>query len=110
NTAASKSVSSSQQYESDMKVAIERQAGEQISGVNAGASEAIGGYRRGAAEAHGGVDQNYRKELDANRAVYVSQVDAAGQIRNAGLDAANAKLPLLLSRSAGRFREKSDKG
>jgi hypothetical protein len=84
NTAASKSVSSSQQYEADMKVAIERQAGEQIAGVNAGAGEAIGGYRRGATEARGGVEQNYRKELDANRAVYVSQVDAAGQIRNAG--------------------------
>ena len=37
--------------------------------------------------ARGGVEQNYHKELDANRAVYVSQVDAAGQIRNAGLDA-----------------------
>jgi len=55
------------------------------------AGQRIGGYRHGAGEARGGVDQNYHKELDANRAVYVSQVDAAGQIRNAGLDA--AKLP-----------------
>jgi len=102
NTAASKSVSSSQQYESDMKVAIERQAGEQISGVNAGAGEAIGGYRRGAAEARGGVDQNYRKELDANRAVYVSQVDAAGQIRNAGLDAAKLRQAAAVIAQVGR--------
>ena len=102
NTAASKSVSSSQQYESDMKVAIERQAGEQISGVNAGAGEAIGGYRRGAAEARGGVDQNYRKELDANRAVYVSQVDAASQIRNAGLDAAKLRQAAAVIAQVGR--------
>ena len=60
-----------------MKVAIDKQASEQVAGVNAGAGEAIGGYRRGAAEARGGVEQNYRKELDANKVVYVSQVDAA---------------------------------
>src|SRR5438477_9189088 len=88
NTAASKSVSSSQQYEGDIKVAIDKQAGEQIAGVNAGAGEAIGGYRRGAAEARGGVEENYHKELDANRAVYFRQVDAGGHIRNAGLEAA----------------------
>src|SRR5438445_1946367 len=40
NTAASKSVSSSQQYETDMKVAVDKQAGEQIAGVNTGAGEA----------------------------------------------------------------------
>jgi hypothetical protein len=51
NTAANRTVSSSQQYEADMKVAIERQANEQIGGVNAGAGQAIGGYRRGASEA-----------------------------------------------------------
>src|SRR5882757_9455442 len=50
NTAADRSVATSQQYESDMKVAIDRQAGEQTAGVNVGAGEAIGGYRRGAAE------------------------------------------------------------
>jgi len=102
NTAASKSVSSSQQYETDMKVAIDRQAGEQISGVNAGAGEAIGGYRRGAAEARGGVEQNYHKELDANRAIYVSQVDAAGQTRNAGLEAAKLRQAAAVIAQVGR--------
>jgi len=102
NTAASKSVSSSQQYETDMKVAIDRQAGEQISGVNAGAGEAIGGYRRGATEARGGVEQNYRKELDANRAIYVSQVDAAGQTRNAGLEAAKLRQAAAVIAQVGR--------
>jgi hypothetical protein len=102
NTAASKSVSSSQQYESEMKIAIDRQAGAQIAGVNAGAGEAIGGYRRGAAEARGGVEQNYRKELDANKVVYVSQVDAAGQMRNAGLEAAKLRQAAAVIAAVGR--------
>jgi hypothetical protein len=37
NTAADRSIASSQQYESDIKVAIDKQAGSQIAGVNAGA-------------------------------------------------------------------------
>ena len=37
----------------DVKIAIDRQAREQIAGVNAGAREPIGGYRCGAAEANG---------------------------------------------------------
>ena len=55
-----------------MILLIDKQTDQQIAGVNAGAGEAIGGYRRGAAEARGGVEQNYHKELEANRAVYVS--------------------------------------
>jgi hypothetical protein len=102
NTAASKAVASSQQYESDIKVAIDKQAGEQIAGVNTGAGEAIGGYRRGAAEARGGVEQNYHKELDANRAIYVSQVDAADQIRNAGLEAAKLRQAAAVIFQVGR--------
>jgi len=102
NTAASRSVSSSQQYEADMKVAIDRQASEQVTGVNVGAGEAIGGYRRGAGEARGGVEQNYRRELDANRAIYVSQVDAAGQIRNAGLEAAKLRQAAAVIAAVGR--------
>jgi hypothetical protein len=43
---ADKSIASSQQYESDMKLAIDRQAGAQIAGVNAGAGQAIGCYQR----------------------------------------------------------------
>src|SRR5882672_9123140 len=43
NTAADKSVSSSQQYQGEMTVAINQQAREQTAGVNVGAGEAIGG-------------------------------------------------------------------
>jgi hypothetical protein len=102
NTAASKSVSSSQQYESDLRVAIDRQASEQIAGVNAGAGQAIGGYQRGAAQARGGVDQNYRLELGANKQIYVTQVDAAGQIRNAGLEASKLRQAAAVIAAVGR--------
>jgi len=90
-TIANRVIYSSQQYQGDMNKAIDKQAGQQIAGVNAGAGEAIAGYRRGAAQARGGVEQNYTKELDANRTVYTSQVDAASQIRGAGLEAAKLR-------------------
>src|SRR5881394_390127 len=90
-TIANRVIYSSQQYQGDMNKAIDKQAGQQIAGVNAGAGEAIAGYRRGAAQARGGVEQNYTKELDANRTAYTSQVDAAGQIRGAGLEAAKLR-------------------
>lgn len=101
-TTANRVVYSSQQYQKEMNVAIDKQAGQQIAGVNAGAGEAIGGYRRGAAQARGGVEQNYGKELDANRTVYISQVDAAGQIRNAGLEAATLRQAAAVIAQVGR--------
>ncbi len=102
NTAADKSVASSQQYQSDMTVAINRQAGEQIAGVNAGAGQAIGGYQRGAAQARRGVDENYRLELGANQRIYTTQVDAAGQIRNAGFEAAKLRQAAAVISQVGR--------
>ena len=102
NTAAAGSVASSQVYESEVKVAIDRQAREQIAGVNAGTGEAIGGYRRGAAQASGGVEFNYQKELGANKAVYASQVDAAGQIRSAGVEAAKLRQAAAVIAAVGR--------
>ena len=56
-----------------------------------GAGEAIAGYRRGAAQARSGVEQNYQMELSPNRQVFVSQFDAAGRTRNAGLEAAKLR-------------------
>jgi len=102
NTAADKSIGSSQQYESDMKIAIDKQAGAQIAGVNAGAGQAIGGYQRGAAQARSGVDQNYQLELGANKQIFVSQVDAAGQIRSAGLEAAKLRQAAAVIAAVGR--------
>jgi hypothetical protein len=102
NTAADKSVASSQQYESDIKVAIDKQAGSQIAGVNAGAGEAIGGYRRGAGEARRGVDENYRQELGANKEVYGTQVNAAAQIRDAGFQSASLRQAAAVIAAVGR--------
>jgi hypothetical protein len=90
-TIAKRVVNSSQQFQTEMNQAIDRQAGQQIAGVNAGAGEAIAGYRRGAAQARSGVEQNYQLELGANKQVYISQVDAAGQIRSAGTEAAKLR-------------------
>jgi hypothetical protein len=102
NTAANKSVASSQQYEADMRAAIDRQAGSQIAGVNAGAGEAIGGYQRGAAQARVGVDQNYRLELGANKQIYSSQVDAARQVRDAGFQSASLRQAAAVIAAVGR--------
>src|SRR6266404_5680783 len=101
-TVANRVVYSSQQYQNEMNKAIDKQAGQQIAGVNAGAGEAIAGYQRGAAQARGGVEQNYQKELDANRTVYFSQVDAAGQTRTAGFEAAKLRQAAAVITQVGR--------
>jgi hypothetical protein len=80
----------------------DQQAQAQISGVDVGAGQAIEGYQRGAAQARGRVDQNYRLELGANREIYASQVDAAGQIRSAGLEAAKLRQTAAVIAQVGR--------
>lgn len=85
-----------------MNRAIDKQAGAQIAGVNAGAGQAISGYQRGAAQARTGVEFNYGKEIDANKAVYVSQVNAAGQVRDAGLEAAKLRQAAAVIAQVGR--------
>ncbi len=101
-TTANRIVYSSQQYQKEMNQAIDRQAGGQIAGVNAGAGEAIGGYQRGASQARVGVDQNYRLELGANKQIYATQVDAAGQMRSAGLEAAKMRQAAAVIAAVGR--------
>jgi hypothetical protein len=86
----------------DITVAINQQAFAQIAGVNAGAGQAIGGYQRGAAQARRGVDENYRLELGANQRIYTTQVDAAGQIRNAGFEAAKLRQAAAVIAAVGR--------
>ena len=101
-TVANRVVYSSQQYQTEMNKAIDKQAGSQIAGVNAGAGEAIAGYRRGASQARGGVEQNYQAELGANKQIYITQVDAAGQMRNAGLEAAKLRQAAAVIAQVGR--------
>ncbi len=99
---AKRSIDSSTQYRADMNQAIDKQAGAQIAGVNAGAGQAIGGYQRGASQARSGVEFNYGRELDANKAVYVSQVNAAGQVRDAGFEAAKLRQAAAVIAAVGR--------
>jgi hypothetical protein len=101
-TIAKRVILSSQKYQQEMNQAIDKQAGAQIAGVNAGAGQAIGGYQRGANQARSGVDQNYQLELGANRQIYASQVDAAGQIRSAGLEAAKLRQAAAVIATVGR--------
>jgi hypothetical protein len=99
---ASRSVYSSQQYQDDMNVAINKQANEQIGGVDVGAGQAISGHRRAAGEARGGVDQNYQLELGANRQVYGTQVGAAEGIRSAGIETAKLRQAAAVIAAVGR--------
>ncbi|HLA12252.1 MAG TPA: hypothetical protein VJ023_16815 [Pyrinomonadaceae bacterium] len=85
-----------------MNQAIDKQAGAQIAGVNAGAGQAIGGYQRGAAQARGDVEQSYQAELGANKQIYVTQADAAGQIRSGGFEAAKLRLNATVIAAVGR--------
>jgi len=101
-TNANRIICSAQQYQNDMNVAIEKQAGAQITGVCAGAGQAIGGYQRRASQACAGVDQNYQLELGANKQTYVSQVDAVGEIRSAGLEAAKLRQTADVTAAVGR--------
>jgi len=101
-TAADRVVYSAEKYQNEMNIAIDQQAGAQIVGVNAGAGQAIGGYQRAAAEARQGVEQNYQLEVGANRMVYGSQVDAAGQIRAAGFEAAKLRQAAAVIAAVGR--------
>ena len=93
---------SAQRYQTEMNQAIDKQAGGQIAGVNAGAGQAIGGYQRGATQARSGVEQSYQAELGANKQIYVTQVDAAGQIRNAGFEAAKLRQTAAVIAAVGR--------
>jgi hypothetical protein len=42
-------------------------------------------------------NQNYRFEVGANKQIYTSQVDAAGQIRSAGLEPAKLRQAVAVS-------------
>jgi len=101
-TIAKRVINSSQQYQGEMNQAIDKQAGAQIAGVNAGAGQAIGGYQRAAGQARAGVEQNYQLEVGANKQVYISQIDAAGQIRRAGLEAAKLRQAAAVIAQVGR--------
>ena len=78
-------------YRDDMKTATEEQLAGNVSAINAGAGTAAGGANHGAAIARTGVDQAYALELKANQAQFTSTTTAAGQIKDANLEAAHLR-------------------
>jgi len=101
-TAANRIIYSAQKYQNEMNVAVDQQARAQVAGVDAGAGHAIGGYQQGATQARQGVEHNYQLEVGANRTVYASQVDAAGQVRSAGMEAAKLRQAAAVIAAVGR--------
>ena len=93
---------SAQRYQTEIEPGDRSPSRPKSLGVNAGAGQAIGGYQRGASQARTGVEQNYQLELGANRQIYVSQVDAASQIRGAGLEAAKLRQAAAVIAQVGR--------
>lgn len=48
------------------------------------------------------MDQNYQLEIGANKQIYTTQVDAAGQIRSAGFEAAKLRQAATVIAGVGR--------
>ncbi len=91
-TATANTVQASQfQYRSDMEKATQTQLDGNVAAINTGAGIAAGGAVRGASIAGSGVDKAYQLELSANAVQFNSTTTAAGQIKNANLEAAHLR-------------------
>lgn len=71
--------------------AHQRFAQGQMDAANAGASQAAGGVTRGTAITIGGINQNAALEQRANRITFDGSVKAAGQVRDAAVEAARLR-------------------
>jgi hypothetical protein len=91
-TATANTVQKSQfTYQSDMETATKAQLDGNVSAINAGAGTAAGGANRGAAISKAGIDQAYSLEVQANQVQFGSTTTAAGQIKDANLEAAHLR-------------------
>jgi hypothetical protein len=91
-TATANTVQKSQfTYQSDMESATKAQLDGNVSAINAGAGTAAGGANRGAAISKAGIDQAYSLEVQANQVQFGSTTTAAGQIKDANLEAAHLR-------------------
>jgi hypothetical protein len=91
-TATANKVQESQfTYRGDMETATQAQLDGNISAINAGAGTAAGGANRGAAIAASGVDKAYSLEVQANQVQFGSTTTAAGQIKDANLEASHLR-------------------
>src|SRR5215216_1996060 len=91
-TATATKVQESQMtYRGDMETATQAQLDGNISAINQGAGTAAGGANRGASIAKSGVDQAYSLEVQANQVQFGSTTTAAGQIKDANIEAAHLR-------------------
>ncbi len=74
-----------------METATKAQLDGNVSAINAGAGTAAGGANRGAAISKAGIDQAYSLEVQANQVQFGSTTTAAGQIKDANLEAAHLR-------------------
>jgi len=61
-----------------------------------------GDINEGLPKARSGVEQSYQSEVGANKQIYVTQVDSAGQIRTAGFEAAKLRQTAAVIAAVGR--------
>ncbi len=74
-------------YLSQMTEAHQKFAQGQIDAADAGASQAAGGVNRGTSITIGGINQGASLEQRANRITFDGSVKAAGQVRDAAIEA-----------------------
>jgi hypothetical protein len=74
-------------YFGKMSEAHQQYAQGQIAAANAGAAQAAGGVVRGTAITIGGINQSAALERNANRLTFDASVKAAGQVRDAAVEA-----------------------
>ena len=86
--AASGLTSNQDTYLNQMTEIHQRYAQDQIAAVKAGSEQAAGGATRGASITMGGISHGASLEMRANKAVLEGSIAAAGQMRDASLQAA----------------------
>lgn len=78
-------------YRSDMENAAQVQRDGNVAAINSGAAISAGGAVRGASIAGAGVDKAYQLELNANQVQFNSTTAAAGETKQANLEAAHLR-------------------
>jgi hypothetical protein len=93
-------------YVKQMTDIHQRYAQDQIAAVRAGADQAAGGASRGTSITMGGINRGAGIELRANKVMMEGSIAAAGQVRDAGLQAARLHMAATIihqmSRDAAR--------
>jgi hypothetical protein len=78
-------------YQADMESATGTQLQQSSAAINEGAGIAAGGANRGAAISAGGVNKAYGLEVKANDVQFNTAKDAAGQVKDANLEASELR-------------------